>query len=343
MISVRKDETCYNQKIINNDQQQKMKSPGLLLSALLLIASIASSAQPDTCKIGMFINSIDDINIGEKCFTSNFWIWMIYKDSTLDFKNDIEFMSTKKTELLQFALEKKNGLYWNRQKWRNVVMKDWDIRNFPFDKQMLTMYLESAHLDTGELVFLPDRKNSIIDPTFYNNEWRVTNFEISSPIHDYSTTFGDPTLTKGSSYSFIRIDITIKRTNHWMLFFKMFSGVIIAFLVGMCCFLIDVRQTSPRFAIAVGALWAAVASKITLDSRVPDRITFGLIDSIHILTFFMIFLAITLSAIFFKETHSGSSKIFVYSRKADLIAWGSFMVVYFIVVSLLVSHAVYSN
>ncbi|MEI8005679.1 MAG: hypothetical protein WCI48_05690 [Bacteroidota bacterium] len=222
-------------------------------------------------------------------------------------------------------------------------MKDWDIRDFPFDKQTLTMYLESAHLDTGKLIFSPDKKNSIIDPSFSNNEWRITNFEISSPIHDYSTTFGDPTLTRGSSYSFIRIDITIERTNYWMLFFKMFSGVIIAFLVGMCSFLIDVRQTSPRFAIAVGALWAAIASKITLDSRVPDRTTFGLIDSIHILTFFMIFLAITLSAIFFKETHSGTSKTFVYSRKADLIAWGSFMVIYFIVVSLLVGHAVYSN
>jgi hypothetical protein len=57
----------------------------------------------------------------------------------------------------------------------------------------------------------------------------------------------------------------------------------------------------------------------------------------------MIFLAIMLSAIFFKETHSSSSKTFVYSRKADLIAFGSFLVIYFIVVSLLVSHAVYSN
>jgi len=320
-----------------------MKALRLLLSALLLIASIASFAQPDTCKIGMFINSIYDINIGEKCFTSNFWIWMLYKDSTWDFKDDIEFMSTQKTELLQFTLEKKKGLIWNTQKWRNVVMKDWDIRNFPFDKQVLTMHIESANLDTSKLIFLPDKKHSTIDPAFYNNEWRITNFEISSHIDDYSTTFGDPTLKRGSSYSSIRVDITIKRSHHWMLFFKMFSGVIIAFLVGMCCFLIDVRQTSPRFAIAVGALWAAVASKFTLDSRVPDRITFGLIDSIHILTFFMIFLAIMLSAIFFKETHSSTSKTFVYSRKADLIAWGSFMVIYFIVVSLLVSHAVYSN
>ena len=320
-----------------------MKALGLLLSALLLTASIASFAQPDTCKIGVFINSIYDINIGENCFTSNFWIWMLYKDSTLDFKDDIDFMSTKKTELLQVTLEKKNGLIWNTQKWRNVVMKDWNIRNFPFDKQLLTMYLESANLDTSKLIFFPDKKNSTIDPTFYNNEWRMTNFEISSQIDDYSTTFGDPTLTKGSSYSIIRVDVTIQRPHPWMLFFKLFSGVIIAFLVGMCCFLIDVRQTSPRFAIAVGALWAAVASKFTLDSRVPDRTTFGLIDSIHILTFFMIFLAIMLSAIFFKETHSGTNKTFVYSRKADLIAWGSFMVIYFIVVSLLVSHAVYSN
>ena len=73
-----------------------MKALGLLLSALLLTASIASFAQPDTCKIGVFINSIYDINIGENCFTSNFWIWMLYKDSTLDFKDDIDFMSTKK-------------------------------------------------------------------------------------------------------------------------------------------------------------------------------------------------------------------------------------------------------
>ena len=78
-----------------------MKALKLFLSALLLIASIASFAQPDTCKIGMFVNSIYDINIGEKCFTSNFWIWLLYKDSTLNFKDDIEFRSTQKTELLQ--------------------------------------------------------------------------------------------------------------------------------------------------------------------------------------------------------------------------------------------------
>ncbi|MFZ4523583.1 MAG: hypothetical protein ACOYNC_17910 [Bacteroidales bacterium] len=273
----------------------------LLLSALLLTSPIASPAQPDTCKIGIFINSVYDINIGEKCFTSNFWIWMLSKDSTLDFNDDIEFRSTKTTELLQSTLEKKKGLYWNTQKWRNVVTKDWDVSNFPFDKQSLTMYLESASRDTSKLIFLPDRKNSTIDPAFYNDEWRITRFEISSYFKNYPTTFGDPTLKKGSSFSAIRIDITIERSHHWLLFFKIFGGVILSFLVGMSCFLIDVRQTSARFSIAVGAIWAAVASKFTIDLRVPDRTSFDLIDSIHNVTFFMILLAITLSAFFLKQ------------------------------------------
>ena len=54
----------------------------------------------------------------------------------------------------------------------------------------------------------------------------------------------------------------------------------------------------------------------------------------------MILLAITLSAIFFKAADSGTGKFFVYSRKADLTAWGSFLVVYIIVVSMLVSLAI---
>ena len=100
---------------------------------------------------------------------------MLYKDSTLDFNDDIEFRSTKTTELLQSTLEKKKGLYWNTQKWRNVVRKDWDVRNFPFDKQSLTMYLESASRDTSKLIFTHNARMSPENlPASKNNQGGYT-------------------------------------------------------------------------------------------------------------------------------------------------------------------------
>jgi hypothetical protein len=317
-----------------------MKLKRLLTLLLLVFCAGASSAQPDTCKIGIYVKSFYDLNIGDKSCTSNFWIWMLYRDSTLDFKDKIEFPLTKKTEVLHFIKEKKSGIYWVQQNCRNVTLESWDIRSFPFDKQTIRILIESADLNAGKLVFTPDLEHSGIDPNFQPDEWKFTNFSIKSFVQSDNTTFGDPSLENSSPFSIVEADMVISRSHSWLLMFKLLIGLVVAYLVAISSFLIDVRNTSPRFSISVGALFAAVANKHIIESRVPDKTAITLIDSIHSLTFVMIFLVIMLSAIFLKIAENKSEVVLNRIKKADLIACALSLAVYLLLVSTMITNAI---
>jgi hypothetical protein len=52
-----------------------MKNRALLFALFLLITTLAK-AQKDTCKLGLYLNTVYDFNIEEKSFMADFWLWM---------------------------------------------------------------------------------------------------------------------------------------------------------------------------------------------------------------------------------------------------------------------------
>jgi hypothetical protein len=177
------------------------------------------------------------------------------------------------------------------------VMKDsWKISNFPFDRQTLRISIENSQFDSQSLVFVPDTVGNHFDPRFTLNGWTIDSCIVTTGIKKYETAFGDEEATKPhTEYSAFRVRLGIKRDASG-LFWKMFLGMYIAFLIAYVCFYIHADGMDSRFGLSVGSLFAVIGNKYIIDSSLPESTSFTLVDTLHGITLFFIFTIITATA-----------------------------------------------
>src|SRR4029078_8566724 len=107
------------------------------------------------------------------------------------------------------------------------------------------------------------------------------------------TGFGDESLAKPrTEYSAFRARMDIKR-DAGGLFWKMFLGMYIAFLIAYVCFYIHSDGIDSRFGLSVGSLFVVIGNKYIIDSALPESTSFTLVDTLHGLTLAFILAVIT--------------------------------------------------
>jgi len=276
-----------------------------LLSTLLPISLHAVPKAPDTCRVGIFITNLYDFDLANDSFTAQFWIWSLVgekSESVLSREagQSLEILDSRSTvgDGSLFDEEVKNGTRWATKKYLVSFQHNWDVTNYPFDRQSLRLRFEESKANVKSLLYVADTIQSAYDTKMSLGDWRLTSFTSRSTISTTQTTYGDPALTVGNStsYSGVEFNLTLQRVNTGGLFFKLFTGVYIAFLISCVVFFIDPLAVDPRFGLSVGSLFAAVGNKYIVDSLLPQTSEFTLVDKIHDLTFAFIFLTVVVSA-----------------------------------------------
>jgi hypothetical protein len=290
-----------------------MKTKALLLGLLwlaLLPAQAQRASPPDTVKIGMFVNSIYDISMANGEYSASLWLWMVYKEDSLDMVKNFELMGSKSVEVISSSVEEVEGLQWVSVKLLAKMQEDWITHNFPFDTQKLVLKVENTLYDASQVVFVPDLKGTKIDRNFELGGWDISSLVLTNSPTIYETTYGDPSLSEdeGSEYSAVSLVITIKRQG-WALLFKVFLGLYIALLISSLVFLVPANDLNSKFGLAIGGLFAAVGNKYIIDSVLPESNAFTLSDQIHALTFSFIFFYI-LSGVVVHEIHQRGREAF---------------------------------
>lgn len=306
-----------------------------LLVLLFCLPGLSALGQTDTVKIGAFINDIYDINLAEKSFSAQFWVWFNYQNPDLKPLETLEITNAKEVNYsLEFS-EEKNGVQWAGKKVHALVKKDWDIVRFPFDAQRLTIELEESDRDIEAMVYLPDTVNTRLDEQLEISNWQIESFKIASGGKKYSTTYGDPSLSNNSAYPRATLTLFIKRKS-WGLFFSLFTGMYVAFFIAALVFFIDPVDLDPRFGLSVGGLFAAVGNKYIVDSILPQSTTFTLVDKLHILTYLFMLLCIVSSVISLRIWKNGKE---ARSRRFDRRAYFLIMMIYVLVNTWLIYFA----
>jgi hypothetical protein len=296
-------------------------------SRLLILALFITNgllAQKDTCTIGLYINTVYDFNLEDKSFMADFWMWMNYKNDSLNFNDAIEIPNSKSADFSHYNMEKKGNINWATQKCKVQVIYTWDVTKFPFDEQHLRIELEDARYDATQIVYLADTANSKIDSSFNSKEWSMEGFKIWADVQTHSTTYGNPELTGSSSYPRVTAELLIRRNNSWLMLAKMLTGAYVAFLISCLVFFVSSQNQDSRFGLCVGGLFAAIGNKYIVESVVPASTTTTLMDNVHTLTFTFILLivGIIIVSLFFYE--SGDEKKRRRSLKLD--RWAFFSV-----------------
>ena len=249
----------------------------------------AQVSRPDTVKTGIYITSIHDIDFKQKEYSVTFWLWLKYKNKDFDFLQNLEVPQAKSVSRSFATVDSSNNQVYLLMKMQCVMKDSWRIRNFPFDRQKLRLTLENSQYDSDSLVFVPDSLGKNYDPRFTLSQWKIDNCNITTGINKYETAFGDPDAkVPHSEYSAYKVVVNISR-NASGLFWKMFLGMYIAFLIAYVCFYIHTDAIDSRFGLSVGALFAVIGNKYIIDSSLPETTSFTLVDTLHGLTLFFIF------------------------------------------------------
>jgi len=296
-----------------------------LLFAIVLFTSTFAMAQRDTCKVGLYLNTVYDFNLEDKSFMADFWLWLNYKNDSLKFEDAIEIPNSKSTDFSHYSLERKGDINWATQKCKAQMMHQWDVSTFPFDEQRLTIELEDAKYDASQLVYVADSINSKIDCSFNSKEWRIESFTVKSSARTYKTTYGNPALQGSSTYPRVTAELVIRRNNSWLMLAKMLTGAYVAFLIACLVFFVSSDNQDSRFGLCVGGLFAAIGNKYIVESVVPTSTTNTLMDNVHNLTFTFILLIVGIIIISLRLFESGDEVKKAKSLQLD--RWAFFCVI----------------
>lgn len=307
-----------------------------MICLFLTANKVYAQEAPDTVKTGIYITSIHDIDFKQKEYAITFWLWLKYKNKDFDFMQNLEVPQAKSVTRSFATTDTSDNQVYLLMKMQCIMKDSWRIRNFPFDKQRLRLSIENSQFDSKSLVFVADTVGKNYDPRFTLRGWRINNCNISVGVKAYETTFGDPTLTvPHSEYSSFKAILNISR-DAGGLFWKMFLGMYIAFLIAYICFYINPDEMGSRFGLSVGAIFAVIGNKYIIDSSLPETTSFTLVDTLHGITLFFIFAVIAATAYSLKLVKENKE---TKAHKFDMIAAQVSLLiyvllnVYFIVVS----------
>ncbi len=252
----------------------------------------AQKNTPDTVYTGIYITSIHDIDFKQKQYTINLWLWLKYKNKEFDFLQNLEVPQAKTVSKSYSTIDSSGDQVYILMKLQCVMKDSWKLDHFPFDKQDLRLSIENSQFDANSLVFIADTVGKHYDPLFTVDGWTINHFKIKSEIKAYETGFGDADLDKPhSEYGSYIINIGLER-EALGLFWKMFIGMYLAFLIAYACFFIHVDHLDSRFGLSVGSIFAIIGNKYIIDSALPETSSFTLVDTLHGVTLFFTFIII---------------------------------------------------
>jgi hypothetical protein len=275
---------------------------------LFLVIALGASAQPDTVKVGAYVLSVHDINFHDKEYTARFWLWFIYNNPKYDFTKQLDMPTAKSFDQSPPIEDSLDGKAWIMMKMKATMKEKWNVQDFPFDKQHLSMPIENSQYDVSSMLFSPDVNGSRFSATEAIDGWSIRNFKVSAKTNDYETGFGDSRPGRNpQTFSSFVVEMDLER-DALGLFMKIFLGMYIAFLIAMISFAPKPWEHDPRFGLPVGGLFAAVGNKYIIDSLLPESSTFSLVDILHTLTFLAIFCILAVSAVCLRLYDSGKEE-----------------------------------
>lgn len=253
---------------------------------------------------GVYPIAIYDLNLPGRSFKIDFYAWWLTKDlnyhpdKMVEITNSFEYITKNNIQT-----KYKDG-YLSVCRYSGTIKKDWDIKYFPFDRQVLKVHLEDGFWNETFVSWIPDFKSSNMHDELTLEGWKINSFKIETSSVLYNTNFGAID-EHPSRFARLTLEFDIKR--HGMsLFFTLFIGSFCAFLFNASRLLAEPGNISLRSTLCFGSILLATGEKYLVDGYLPQTTYFTLADAIQIGTFSLIIFSTFIdlyTAMMIRKTH----------------------------------------
>jgi hypothetical protein len=254
----------------------------LLLVGLGRSGEAVASEAPDHYRIGAYVVSLHSLDPAGGTFDADLWLWSVGPSPARNPLQSMEFINADRVTTLLENSTLRGDVVWRQRKISGTFRHNWDLRNFPFDRQTLTIVLEEGTSDTDTLVYDPDAAKSGYRPQTELRGWQITGIDLRNGVAHYATTFGDPALAKGSDYAEIQLTLTLVRTS-LAGFFNLSAPLYAAFLLTAVSFLLGGGMVAARMSLLAAALFAVVLNIRTTSDMLGAAHSVTLVDKLNIL------------------------------------------------------------
>ncbi|MFZ0711698.1 MAG: hypothetical protein WAM53_16790 [Terrimicrobiaceae bacterium] len=269
----------------------------IAITAFLTASAHAQSLKPDTSrptKIGVFLNSIFDINPARDSYVADLYVWSLSPSTGPDPLDPVAFPRAKSQTVVEKWSEIHGDTLWSVRRFRCDMTKDWDLGDYPFDLHIVNIvigpYADAAILPPLEV----DAAHSGANANATSKGWRLKGFQVKVQSITYATNFGDPSTEENEPYGWIAASFELDR-HGWWIFLKLMTGAYIAFAVAMLACLMKTNHPpifSGRMGLQIACLFAVIINHRSTNSSVGRDDVFCLPDTLHLIIYALIFAAI---------------------------------------------------
>ena len=310
----------------------------VFISCVVVTPAGQAKAQPVSCKLGAYVVSLSRIDTAVGTFDADFWTWSLCPDSKIEPLKTMEFVNgVKVNDSLDSTFQRGNQWY-SLRKISGTFRQDFDLSNYPFDRQTLNIDVEEAGLYASDLTYIADSADSKVDPGLSMKNWRVDSFRITAGEITHPTAYGDPAMSgSDSTYAQLRMEIGLRRGTHVADFLKATFVVYIAALLALVSLLV----LDGRVGLLGAATFSVVLSFVSLDRLLGPHDQLYLLDKIHFAALAVIMAAGAWGVRSTRAVSLGADKAQIH--RSDARAAVVLFAVYLIVNAILVFSAIRST
>lgn len=252
-------------------------APGVPPEAVMeAIGDAPAPDGPTQVVVGAYINDIQQLDFKANNYAVDLYVWFRWKGPELEPSKSMEFMNRYAADdKLREALYDKpeampDGSLYAIIRYQGRFASKFELANYPFDTQVLSVVLEDAVSGTDKLVYVPDGEEGVtVNPVF-----TLAGFSIGKPTmditsHTYPTNFGDVSQPNPETYSRIALSIPVARPIAAMSI-KTFVPILLIVACGALVFFVRPRYVEGRIGLGITALLTLVALQLTAGASLPD-------------------------------------------------------------------------
>lgn len=290
----------------------------LIFILAITVKSYANSpttqVSPVPVELGVFVHQLYDLDSNNGTFNANITYWIkTDQKKTLPLSEigvgDIytKFFVKESDSIWSAPIEK--GLVFSIQSLGATFLHNYNLKDFPFDKQILTINFELPE-NIDKFIINADVESNI-NKNIKLDGWTINSFKLIVTEHSNDTNFGWTPDKRNVAYSRLTLEITVYR-NSILLFFKLSLGLFASVGLALLSTLIRIDSGdhfSSRIGLVGGSLLAVIVNQQFADAKIGESTAVTLVDSLHIIGIIAI-LTLFISTIYSRSLISKKREVF---------------------------------